>query len=204
MKRLLADLHHISVFRRRVKTLAALLAAEIPNRAVVLDVGCGDGLIDALLIERRPDIKVQGIDIQVRGHTHIPVNGFNGRRIPLADQSVDTVLFIDVLHHAADPHLLVQEAARVSRRTIIIKDHLCENWFDAAVLRFMDWIGNAPHGVVLPYTYWSRQEWQACFDRLRLVCRRCTTALPLYPAPASLLFGRNLHFLATLTRPPEP
>ena len=33
-------------------------------------------------------------------------------------------------------------------------------------LRFMDWIGNARHGVALPYNYWSAQEWTLALQRV--------------------------------------
>jgi hypothetical protein len=62
----------------------------------------------------------------------------------------------------------------------------------------MDWVGNARHGVRLPYKYLSRAEWDRAFDQSRLAVRRWQSALSLYPAPASWLFDRSLHFIAML------
>ena len=50
------------------------------------------------------------------------------------------------------------EAVRVSRSSILLKDHLRENALDGATLRLMDWMGNRPHGVRLTYNYQSRKE----------------------------------------------
>ncbi len=49
------------------------------------------------------------------------------------------------------PARLLAEAKRVSRGGIVIKDHFREGVLADATLRFMDWVGNAQHGVVLPY-----------------------------------------------------
>jgi hypothetical protein len=59
--------------------------------------------------------------------------------------------------------VLLKEAARVARKAVILKDHFSENGVDHMTLRFMDWVGNAPHGVVLPYNYASRAEWRSWY-----------------------------------------
>jgi hypothetical protein len=64
----------------------------------------------------------------------------------------------------------------------------------------MDWVGNARHGVALPYNYWSRAEWTRAFDAAALEPTTMVSRLGLYPAPASWLFDRSLHFVAALRR----
>jgi len=100
-----------------VRILAANLAKEIPIRAEVLDVGTGDGLIAKAIALNRPDIK---IEVLIRPDTHIPVRLFDGEHIPLSEKAVDVVLFVDVLHHTSDARILLRQAARVSRRHIVI------------------------------------------------------------------------------------
>lgn len=194
-------LHSRLVFPRRVRRLVELLPEFIPQYSTVLDVGCGDGLISKLLAERRPDISVHGIDVLVRPTTHIPVTEFDGRTIPFPDDSFDVVLFVDVIHHTDDGRALLREAARVARRRVVIKDHNRNGLFAGPTLRFMDWVGNARHGVALPYNYWSRDEWQQAFAATDLVSAERCDDLGLYPWPASLLFGRSLHFIAALDSP---
>ena len=41
----------------------------------------------------------------------------------------------------------------------MIKDHTLNGLFAGPTLRLMDKIGNARHGVALPYNYWPRQKW---------------------------------------------
>lgn len=195
---LFARIHEKCVFERRVRVLAGHLAALMPEGGRVLDVGCGDGSIAAALIEARPDVTIEGVDIMVRPETKMPVNEFDGQRLPFEDNSFDTVMFVDLLHHTDDPAILLAEARRVARHSIVLKDHCRDGVLAGATLRFMDWVGNAHHGVVLPYNYWEESRWQQTFGNLAVTVDSWQARLALYPFPANLLFDRKLHFVARL------
>jgi len=87
------------------------------------------------------------------------VETFDGKSIPYGKDSFDVVMLIDVIHHADQPITLLRDAARVARQAILIKDHLVEGTFAYLTLQLMDWIGNARHGVSLPYNYWTLAKW---------------------------------------------
>lgn len=197
-KKTLGRAHDRFVFNRRVRVLVDQIGALVPAGAQILDVGTGDGQIARLIGEKQAGVQVEGIDVMLRDKTHIPVTLFDGTTIPFDDKSVDVVTFVDVLRHTDDPQRLISQAARVARRAVIIKDHLSENAFDHATLRLMDWVGNAPHGVVLPYHYAPRADWDRWFMQAGLTTDVFDTSIPLYPAPASWVFGRKLHFIARL------
>lgn len=192
------SLYQSQVSTPRNRRLAVQLAARLPEGAQVLDVGCGDGLIDSLIAAGRPDLSISGIDVLVRPETHIPVVLFDGQRIPLEDRAVDVAMFIDVLHHTDDPAVLLAEGRRVARRGILIKDHLTDPLLAEPLLRFMDYVGNVQHGVALPYNYWSRAQWRDACDRLGLRADAWSEAVDLYPPPLSWIFGRGLHVIAFL------
>ena len=192
------SIHDGYVAGRRARRLAALLAPLLPPDAKVLDVGCGDGELAALIARARPDVSMRGIDVLVRPAPLIPVEPFDGRSLPCADDSYDAVMFVDVLHHADDPQALLNEAARVASRNVLIKDHLCESSLDRTILRFMDRVGNSRHGVALPYGYWSNRQWTEGWRESGLSLKSRRTSLKLYPVWADWAFGRSLHFIADL------
>ncbi len=177
--------------------LAGHASRLIDAPGTVLDVGCGDGTIAALLQARRPDLQVTGVDTLIRPHCAIPVTVFDGSRLPFEDKSVRTVLLFDVLHHASDPDRLLAECARVAD-AIVLKDHLADGWGSAALLRFMDRVGNERHGVASPGRYRTRAEWKAAFASIRLAPSDWTGRVGLYPWPTSLIFDSSLQFVCRL------
>lgn len=197
-KRLHSKAHDKAVFNRRIEVLTRTLADFIPANARVLDIGCGSGMLAKRIMALRPDVTIEGIDVLVRPGTEIPVTEFDGDTIPWPDGHFDIALFVDVLHHTEAPARLLAEAKRVSKGGIVIKDHFREGVLADATLRFMDWVGNAQHGVVLPYNYLSDPEWRSIWSKLGLKVERLTDKVGLYPAPFSWLFDRRLHFVARL------
>jgi SAM-dependent methyltransferase len=166
--RLLNYIHENLIFKRRVRVLSNSIAKLIPENSTILDIGCGDGLIDSQIIEQRPDIKITGLDVLVRDKTFIEVIKFDGKSIPFQDNQFDCAMFIDVLHHTTDPIILLKEGKRIAKDFIIIKDHLRDGFFSGGTLKLMDWVGNARHNVVLPYNYWQSKQWENAFSQLNL------------------------------------
>jgi SAM-dependent methyltransferase len=195
----IGELHDNLVFGRRIRVLADAIGSRLPDRGRVLDVGCGSGDLAALILQRHPDLRIEGIDVLVRPQTAIPVTAYDGVRIPFENDSFDAVMMTDVLHHTDDPRAVLGEAARVAA-TVVVKDHLRDGFAARPILRFMDWVGNASHGVRLPYNYLSRSEWERVWSSLGLKSEAMATRLSLYPRPFTWLFDRELHFVAILRR----
>lgn len=181
--------------------LVERIAPLLPQDARVLDIGAGDGTIAALLMERRPDVEISGVDVLVRPGARIAVAEFDGVRLPYADGSFDAAVLVDVVHHADEPETLLAEAGRVTSRRLVVKDHCADGLLAHPTLRFMDRTGNRRHGVALPYGYWSRERWESVLARLGLTVDVWESRLGLYPWPARPVFERSLHFLAALTPP---
>jgi len=203
---LLDRLHEGYVHGRRNRRLSEHLSELIPPGCNLLDVGCGDGQLARSLQQKRPDLRIEGVEIQLRKQTWIPVTQFDGKCLPYGESRFDGVMLIDVLHHTPDPRRLLREALRVSRRWLILKDHILRGPWAGMRLRFMDYVGNARHAVALPYNYLSAEEWNELRRALDLQIAVEVKQLGLYPWPFDFIFGAKLQFLALLERavPPQP
>lgn len=195
---LLEQIHERSIRERRIRKLCGVLAASIPRNDRILDVGCGDGFLDSCILRERSDLVITGLDVLLREKTHIPVEMYDGHYLPYADSSFDTVMFVDVLHHSDSTEHLLLEAIRLTRKTIIIKDHLKNGLLAGPTLRLMDNIGNRRFKVELSYNYWPRNRWLRTIAAMGLSVYDWKEKLAIYPWPISLFFDRSLHFVAIL------
>jgi SAM-dependent methyltransferase len=195
---LFGPVHARYVHPRRTDVLSTHLADLVPRGATVVDVGAGDGLIDKKLLERRPDLEITAVEVLVRPVQHVQVQPFDGTHLPHEDESVDAVLLVDVLHHATDPLGLLEEARRVARATIVVKDQIAEDVLARETLHLMERLANRQHGISIPAQFWNRREWESAFARLDLRVEEWRDRLGLYPFPANLVFERGFHFIARL------
>lgn len=200
MLELFKKLHHKYVFLRRIDVLSNQIAAQIPDNIRVLDIGCGDGTISKLILDKKKNLTIEGIDVFSRESCAIPFKIFDGKTIPHANNEFDATLFVDVLHHTTNIKELIAEASRVSSKYIIIKDHHYNNALDFGILKFMDWIGNAPHGVKVIYNFKNLDFWKTTFNDLGFEIETLNCKIPIYPFPFNLIFGRDLHFITVLRK----
>jgi hypothetical protein len=106
-----------------------------------------------------------------------------------------------VLHHEADPHRLISECVRVSRRLLIIKDHKVEGFMAQQRIALLDWAANAPYGVPCLYRYNTPGEWEQWKRRHSLEIEAELGAVRLYPFPYHLIFTKKLQYLAVYRVP---
>ncbi len=196
---LVEKVHRGYAQERRVRVLSEILDRHLPPNSTVLDVGSGDGQLAHRIQQRRPDLRIRGVDVLVREKTFVPVAAFDGKQIPEAAGSYDLVMLVDVLHHTSDPMVLLREAARVASKGVVIKDHLADGFLARPLLKWMDRIGNARYRVALPYNYWPEKRWQEAFRAAGLAPRSWERELGLYPWPACWILDRHLHFVTRLS-----
>lgn len=101
----------------------------------VLDLGCGAGGYSVLL--RRQGFDTLALDVnedyvRIARELGVEANVFDGENIPLPNNSVDSVMMIEVLEHISDPANLLREVARVARNGLIASVPNCTQKFDPA------------------------------------------------------------------------
>ncbi len=101
---------------------ALLRWAQLPDNALVLDFGCGPGVLSVLLARKARPRLVAAFDLdaamvrRTRRRTRgLPVGPLvaDATRLPFADARFDAVFAVGVLHHVPDWRLAIPEVARV-------------------------------------------------------------------------------------------
>lgn len=156
------------MFPRRYAFLNEILTPFLSQAHSVLDVGSSNGRLISQITAGICD-RVVGVDVHVQPDSVIPIELYDGVHLPFPDDSFDSVVLIDVLHHADDPAALLAEAARVAKDHVLIKDHYFKSQLDWQILKWADYGGNAPHGIRLPCNYLDLPAWYAAIEAAGLV-----------------------------------
>lgn len=188
---------HGPIYQHRLKVLVSLIQPYLTENDRVLDIGCGAGLLGNAIVssELTPSrVQYMGVEKHPRGGEPIEVIGYDGDVLPFEDNSFDVVLIADVLHHDADPQSLLKDAARVSKKYVIVKDHKIDGLFSQYRVSFLDWAANEPHGVKCLYDYLSYSQWREMIDNVDLNVVYEETSINLYPPIFNAIFGRRLQY----------
>jgi len=165
----------------------------------ILDYGCGDGYLAKGISITHPTVRFKGLDVVSFEDKHITTTIYDGEHIPFPNNSFDLVMVADVLHHTENIGEELIKISRLSKKYIVIKDHLCESWWDALVLRVMDWVGNKSYGVSLPYNYIGAKQWNVLFQSCGLFPLTTVNKVSLYPFPLNLILKDTLQVVYLLT-----
>lgn len=143
--------------------IVALLDSVSPSS--ILDVGCGEGVITEMIATRFDDTLVWGLDLkddELFGYWRqigVPNARFvagSGNDLCFSNDSVDTVIALEVLEHLATPKQVLREMTLVSRQWLIVSVPREPLWRVLNVLRgayVTNW-GNTPGHV----NHWSKEE----------------------------------------------
>ena len=108
---------------KRAEFFTRLFENYLDPESEILDIGGGWGFYDEPLKRRGHHPVV--LDVRRPGYQKAPVVLYDGYgRFPFPDKSFDTSLLITVLHHIADPAAVLEEAWRVTRKTVVLIEDL--------------------------------------------------------------------------------
>jgi ubiquinone/menaquinone biosynthesis C-methylase UbiE len=125
-----------------------------------VDIGCGNGLIvEHLRQQGYPCAAVDVADLSIVPEVEVTV--YDGLHLPFEHQAFDTALLLTVLHHTPDPIPVLQEAARVAKRVVIVED-IYSNKIQQYMTYAMDTLVNLGHSS-MTYQNKSDAAWKAVF-----------------------------------------
>jgi SAM-dependent methyltransferase len=127
--------------RRQARMLAAVLRG-FAGRAVILDLGCGDGSALAVAATQNPRHRFAGIDWSGdalrRAHALglTVLRGSVSPRLPVADGAADVVIMSELIEHLVDPDGAVAEARRVLRPggSLLLSTPNLAAWYNRGLL----------------------------------------------------------------------
>jgi methionine biosynthesis protein MetW len=127
----------------------------IHPRSSVLDLGCGDGELLALLVKER-HVKAQGIEIDEQAIYHCVAKGLSVFHEDIdkglsdyADQSFDYVILNQSFQQVKKPDIVLREALRVGREVIVGLPNFAH--YQARLQIFFR--GRTPVTLSLPYEW---------------------------------------------------
>ncbi|WP_013324447.1 class I SAM-dependent methyltransferase [Gloeothece verrucosa] len=136
------------------KTLSFLKNwAEISSDQVVLDLGCGTGEFERLLLTENPEQKIIGIDIseemlvkakyKCQGYPNVSFQQASVSSLPFNTHTFDVIVSASAFHYFEHPETAIQEIKRVLKpdgKVVILdwcKDYLLMQFLDFG-LKFVD------------------------------------------------------------------
>ncbi len=145
------------------RSVYGIIAPHV-NGGNALSIGCGEGKIERLL-EKSSGARIEGVEVTDYREKRIRTTLFDGKRLPFRRNSFDTSMFIYSLHHSTNIEQLVAEAARVTRKWVLILDHTYTNGVSRALLKAYDWTVNFPYRMPIPFNFLMIPEWKGVFER---------------------------------------
>lgn len=154
----------------------------------LLDIGTGIGGIAAFLSIK--GFTVESVDVDNSSYfIEFPTTIYNGTNLPYQDNSFDTALLINVLHHCGDSRLQVlREAIRTSKRVIFIEDTY-RNRLEWLIVSIDDMIGN---GEYYFHKYSTPEEWREIIkkENCKIVVEKSFSSFIYH-----ILYGRYVLFV---------
>lgn len=140
---------------------------------MILDAGCGEGFIDALLLERFSHVNITGLEfteeaIKIARQMNPTAEYIQSDivKMPFGDHTFDIVICTEVLEHLEKPKAALKELIRVAKKFVLITvPH--EPWFclgNLLVLKNVSRLGNPKDHI----NHWTKKSFQRFLQEEKL------------------------------------
>jgi SAM-dependent methyltransferase len=168
--------------KKEIKRRIEDVSDFIRPRDKILDVGCGNGKFGEALAKKFT-ANVCGVDVVDYANANIPIDFYDGFRLPFEDKSFDVIVLAMMLHHVRHQEDLIDEAIRCSRRAIIIYEDTYFSPWQRVAITWNDFYSNMVIGTVkifkdlegkgvlqmpLPFTFRCVKGWHGLFKQKSL------------------------------------
>ena len=175
------------------------LAPWIEHGQRFLDLGSGTGLVARRLANVTGAHATACDAFEFGNRVELPyLRQTDPLRVPAEDRSFDIVVMCFVLHHIPvwnDQLVVANEAMRVARKRVLVLEDTPFNQIDLLFNRGWDWVLNRRHGIPVPFTFRSREEWTGLFGASGYRVGHTESYRPRWPT-----FGMYHHTLFVLDR----
>jgi SAM-dependent methyltransferase len=143
----------------------------------VLDIGCGSGRF-CLAIQTKIGARVMGVDVIDYASAPVPIEIYDGAKLPFPDNHFDVVIMAFMLHHVENQDILFSEAVRCSKSRLIVFEDAYQTYWQRLFVIWNDYYSNIFVGAVkvfrgaedrslldipMPLTFRSVDGWQEFF-----------------------------------------
>lgn len=128
--------------RRQARMLASILQGQ-RDPAVIVDLGCGDGLATSVAARACPGHRFVGVDwsadavrqARARGLTLVRAS-VDGSKLPLSTGTADVVIMSELIEHLVDTDVVLDEARRVLRPggSLLLSTPNLAAWYNRGLL----------------------------------------------------------------------
>lgn len=136
----------------------------LPATGRLIDIGAASGKM-AEYIHRQTGLEVTLLDVVDHNESRLPLELYDGHKIPYGNSSFDTSLLVFVLHHATDPAGLLAETRRITKKCLIVIEDTPQGRWQRAAWRRWDYLLNTGHHADINEAHTARAaaEWHQTF-----------------------------------------
>jgi ubiquinone/menaquinone biosynthesis C-methylase UbiE len=131
----------------------------------VVEIGAGNGLV-AQRLHKATGAQFTLLDVVDYNQSRLPLQLYDGKTLPYAEDAFDYALLIFVLHHNPHPHPVLREALRVARCGAIVVENDVRGAIKKPLTRVVDSLEFVRRGVPRNYFVKSTEEWGKFFHAL--------------------------------------
>lgn len=190
-----AQNHPVALLRAESRLFVDWIDAELrktlsSERAVILDVGCGGGLLSNELAKRgwkitAVDLSEESLKIAKRFDDtgSVDYKIMNAEKMNLENEKFDAVISLDMLEHVENPGVVISECSRVLKKDGLFFFHTFNRTFFSwlFVIKGIDWfVQNAPEHLHIYKLFITLQEFEKYCADANLSVRQMRGVSPIF------------------------